>query len=49
MTFNKLNLILASMIFLGVVSSLCVVTTINNYKENNLGVQITKFIEENRK
>lgn len=49
MTFNRLNLILASMIFLGVVSSLCVVTTVNNYKENNLGVQITKFIDDNNK
>lgn len=49
MTFNKLNLILASMIFLGVVSSLCAVTTINIYQENNLGFHITKFIDDNNK
>jgi hypothetical protein len=47
MTFNKLNTILAITIFLGVVTSLCTVTTMNSYKDNNLGTNISKFLIEN--
>lgn len=47
MTFNKINTILAITIFLGVVTSLCAVTTMNSYKDNHLGTNISKFIAKN--
>ncbi len=46
MTFNKINTILAITI-LGVVTSFCAVTTMNSYKDNHLGTNISKFIAEN--
>lgn len=47
MTFNKLNTILAITIFLGVVTSICAVTTMNSFKDNNVETNISKFIAEN--
>lgn len=47
MTFNRLNFILASMIFVGVIGSLCAITTLNSYKENNLGTKVTIFLANN--
>jgi len=44
MTFNRLNLILGSMIFVGVIGSLCVITTLNSYKQNHVGTKITIFL-----
>lgn len=46
MSFNKINTILAMAIFLGVVTSLCAVTTMESYNQNNLGTQVTKFLAE---
>lgn len=46
MTFNRLNFILASMIFIGVIGSFCA-TTLNTYKQNNLGTKVTIFLANN--
>jgi hypothetical protein len=46
MTFAKLNTFLFFIIFLGVISSLCAITTLKIYKENNLGNKISIFISK---
>lgn len=44
MTFNRLNLILGSMIFIGVIGTVCATTTLNSYKQNHVGTKITIFL-----